>query len=97
MRGTSITIGADGLGIIAYYDWNDLPNLRTAHCRDLACSTADLVTLRSSVTDVGVNLWAGITIGVDGYPLIPYYYANSGDLGLVHCSSAFCTNNFRRR
>jgi hypothetical protein len=33
---TSVTIGADGLGLISYYDATN-GNLKVAHCSDLFC------------------------------------------------------------
>ena len=48
---TSITIGADGLGLISYYDATN-GDLKVAHCSNAACSTATTATL-DSTGDVG--------------------------------------------
>ena len=41
---TSVTIGADGLGLISYYDVTNR-DLKVAHCSDTACTSATLTTL----------------------------------------------------
>jgi hypothetical protein len=85
---TSVTIGADGLPIIAYHDGinNDL---KAAHCEDITCATATSTTL-DSAGDVGDELY--IAIGVDGLPLISYYDAANGDLKVAHCDDVACTS-----
>lgn len=44
---TSIAIGADGLGLISYYD-NTNHELKVAHCVNAACSSATTATLDSA-------------------------------------------------
>ena len=94
---TSITIGADGLGVVSYYDVHN-GNLKIAHCNDVACSTRYVLTVESVGT---VGNFSSITIGTDGLPLISYYYEispySNGDLKVLHCGSTFCTPYFRRR
>ena len=84
--GTSITIGADGLPVISYYDATNL-DLKVAHCSDLACSSAALKTL-DSAGDVGTS----ITIGADGLPVISYFDATNHDLKVAHCSDLTCSS-----
>ncbi len=43
---TSITIGADGLGLISYYDGTN-GDLKVAHCANTACTSATTATARS--------------------------------------------------
>jgi hypothetical protein len=81
---TSITTGADGLGLISYQGNGDL---KVAHCADTACSTATLATLDS---DGIVGTYTSITTGADGLPLISYYDGTNGDLKVVHCADAAC-------
>jgi len=92
-RYTSVTIGADGLGLISYYDSGN-HHLKVAHCANIACSSASTTTLDSS-GDVGQ--YTSITIGADGLPLISYYDVTNGDLKVAHCANPFCTPYFRRR
>lgn len=92
----SITTGADGLPIVAYYD-NINGDLRVVRCQDIACSwatTAQSVAVDSS-GDVG--WYPSITIGVDGLPVISYYDNSNGDLKVLHCVNAMCSPYFRRR
>jgi len=91
--GTSITIGADGLPVISYYDATNL-DLKVAHCSDLACSSAALKALDSAGY---VGYYTSITIGADGLPVISYLDWANGDLKTAHCANAFCTPYFRRR
>jgi hypothetical protein len=87
-RYTSITIGADGLGLISYRDTTN-GDLRVAHCDDLACSSATITPLD---TTGAVGLYTSITIGADGLGLISYYDTTSGDLRVAHCDDIACTS-----
>ena len=90
----SVTIGADGLGLISYYDTAN-GDLKVAHCRDLDCTAADITTLDSD-GDVGGE--TSVTIGTDGLPLIGYWdNAPPYHLKVFHCGSPSCTPYFRRR
>jgi hypothetical protein len=84
----SVTIGADGLGLISYYDATN-GNLKVAHCSDAACSKA---TINTDALDSSGNVgrYTSVTIGADGLGLISYYAATNEDLKLVHCSDAAC-------
>jgi hypothetical protein len=84
---TSITIGADGLGLISY---RDIPNgdLKVAHCADVACSTASTATL-DGTGDVGYH--NSITIGTDGLGLISYWNGTNADLKVAHCADTACS------
>jgi hypothetical protein len=84
---TSIAIGADGLGLISYYD-DTYDDLKVAHCSNTACTAATIATLDSTGT-VGWN--TSIAIGADGLGLISYKDATSGDLKVAHCSNTTCT------
>ena len=88
-----MTIGADGLGLISYYDAGNY-DLKVAHCADVTCSSATPVTLDSG-GDVG--WYTSVTIGADGLGLISYSDYTNGDLKVAHCANAFCTPYFRRR
>jgi len=81
----SITIGADGLGLIAYVE-DSLGNLKVAHCSDLACASATITALDTT----GVGFYPSITIGTDGLGLISYY--DSTDLSVAHCDNLACTS-----
>src|SRR5438067_11695724 len=44
---SSVAVGADGLGLISYYDGTN-GDLKAAHCDNLACSSAPLTTRDSA-------------------------------------------------
>ena len=90
---TSISLGADGLGLVTYEPpQTRFGPLKTAHCSDVACSSATVATLDSGETLFGTS----VTTGVDGLPLVGYYEHSVG-LEVAHCSNVFCIPNFRRR
>jgi hypothetical protein len=84
---TSATIGADGLGLISYYDL-DFLDLKVAHCHDTACTSATLTSL-DGAGDVGS--FTSVAIGADGLGLISYYDVTNGNLKVAHCSNPACT------
>jgi hypothetical protein len=90
---TSITIGADGLGLISYYDVTN-GDLKIAHCANTDCTAATISKL-DTAGDVG--RYTSITIGADGLGLISYYDDTNGDLKVAHCSNVLCAPYFRRR
>src|SRR6185503_17871901 len=83
---TSITIGADGLGLISYYASTDL---RIAHCSNVACTAATTITA-DSTNDVG--LYTSIVVGTDGLGLVSEYDATNSDLRVAHCADVSCTS-----
>jgi hypothetical protein len=85
---TSITVGSDGLPIVAYYDELDL-NLKVLHCGNVECSAGNTMTTADSSGDVGEN--PSITIGADGLPLVTYSDRGSDSLKMLHCGNAACT------
>jgi len=92
-RYTSVTIGADGLGLISYRDDSN-QDLKVAHCSDVQCTSATFTAL-DTAGDVGFR--TSITIGADGLGLISYFLNTDFDLKVAHCSNVFCAPYFRRR
>ena len=86
----SITVGVDGLGLIAY---NESPfsggDLKVAHCNDAACTSATFSTI-DSVGNVGA--FPSITTGADGLGLISYDDGTNVQLKVAHCSDVECTS-----
>jgi hypothetical protein len=82
-QGDSLTIGADGLGLISYYDATNF-DLRVAHCANTTCTSATHTTVNSA-GDVGID---SITIGTDGRP---DRYRRRQRHPVAHCSNTFCT------
>ena len=85
---SSVTIGADGLGLISYYDETN-GDLKVAHCSNSACTTATLTTVDRAGN---VGQYSSVTIGADGLGLISYYDETNGDLKVAHCSALACTS-----
>jgi hypothetical protein len=84
---TSIAIGADGLGLISYYNASSR-DLKIAHCNDAACSSATIANL-DSANEVGQ--YTSIAIGTDGLALISYYDATHAKLKVAHCNDVTCS------
>jgi hypothetical protein len=90
---TSITVGADGLGLISYRDQTN-GALKVAHCSNPACSSA---TTAAADSASDVSFGTSITIGADGLALISYSDWGNKDLKVAHCSNILCVPYFRRR
>lgn len=91
---SSVTVGTDGLPVIAYYAANNR-DLKVAHCGNNLCSSGNVITTLDSTGEVGQ--YPSITIGSDGFPVISYYDATNGFLKVAKCASQYCTNVFWRR
>src|SRR5690349_7465340 len=85
---TSIAIGADGLGLISYYDATNR-DLKVAHCSNQMCTSATISSL-DRTGDVG--RYTSIALGSDGLGLMSYYDATNGDLKVAHCVDIACTS-----
>ena len=83
---TSITIGTDGLPLIAYAN-ND--GLAVAHCSNLACSNASKNTLSNTVNGVR---FGSVVIGADGFGLIGYYDNDTEKMTIAHCENSPCSS-----
>ncbi|HZU86292.1 MAG TPA: hypothetical protein VFF78_02340 [Anaerolineaceae bacterium] len=78
-----ITIGFDGLPVIAY---SENSSLKFLHCGNITCSTVtEFQTLFTSPPT-----WPSLTIGNDGFPMITFYDWNAHDLKLIHCKDLVC-------
>jgi hypothetical protein len=84
---TSIVIGADGMPFIAYND-TTAQAVKTAHCEDIACTTATIETVQASTAQ-----YPSVVIGSDGLPLIGYRHTggSSGGVRVAHCDDASCS------
>lgn len=83
----SVAIGADGLGIVSYYDYTNA-NLKVTHCADIACTSLTNVTNVDEFGDVGQ--FNSLTIGVDGLPLITYRDWDDRAVKAAHCGDVAC-------
>ncbi|MDP6667048.1 MAG: hypothetical protein QF357_06570, partial [Dehalococcoidia bacterium] len=83
----SVTIGDDGLPVIAYEANN---SLYLAHCDDVSCATATPSLVEA--TGAG-DLHASVIIGSDGLPLISYRSSTENDLKVAHCQTVDCSTS----
>jgi hypothetical protein len=90
---SSVTIGADGLGLIGYHYFDVFGGLKVAHCNNVACTSASA----SAVDGGNLGLHVSATVGADGLGLISHYDGTNHDLKVAHCANTFCTPFFRRR
>ncbi len=85
---TSIAVGADGLGLISYYDQTN-GNLKVAHCDDVLCISATISVVDS---DGDVGAYTSLAIGADDLGLISYHDVTNGDLKVAHCNDIDCSS-----
>jgi hypothetical protein len=85
---TSITLGADGLGLISYFDVTN-GNLKVAHCNNTSCSSVTAITADSSANIVGEH--ASISVRPNGLPLVSYFDATIQQIKLAHCVDVKCS------
>lgn len=85
---TSITIGADGLGLTSFFG-GPTNNLKVAHCTHAACTSSTTATIDSAANNVGG--FTSIAIGRDDLGLISYHSSTLGALRVAHCSNRACS------
>ena len=93
---SAVTIGPDGLPVIAYQDSSNY-YLKYAHCADVTCTSASIQILDAAgrFTDPGYR--PSLTIGPDGLPIIIYYSERDGGFRMIRCANIYCAPYFRRR
>jgi hypothetical protein len=84
VRANSITIGAEGLGLVSSVRGDGI-GLNVARCEDVACTSATNTSVDPSNFAEGHT---SITVGADGFPLVSYY--DDSDLKVAHCSNPSC-------
>jgi FG-GAP-like repeat len=92
---TSLTIGADGLGLIAYQDnppSGSVTNVKLAHCLDVACTsarrtTADTVGQSNGGFDPGI---VAVTASPTGVAYLAYRDSAQHQLKLDVCRESNC-------
>src|SRR5437867_754121 len=88
-RYSSVTIGADGLGLISYFDATNA-DLKVAHCSDLACTSATLTTLTFLKSEDNDGQFTSVT-SAGGRGVISYYDSTDQVLKLALCPDLACT------
>jgi hypothetical protein len=84
--GISITTGDDGLGLISFNDWNNIPTV--AHCDNPLCTSATVTPLDSSAAGTGQT---SIIVGAGGLGLIVYYDSSNQTLKAARCGDEICS------
>lgn len=85
----SVTVGADGMPILIYYEYKLYKNLRIARCTTPTCSGRSIMFVKStSHTSIGYPL---STVGADGQPVIAYRYSRNSSLDVIKCQTALCS------
>ena len=88
-RYTSITIGADGMPVVAYRDaGGGTQDLRVLKCTSPDCSSGTPYTL-DGPGNVGEHI--SIAIGTDGTPVVSYYDLDNTALRVAKCADAACS------
>ncbi|MGE0880693.1 MAG: hypothetical protein AB7L13_13935 [Acidimicrobiia bacterium] len=85
----AMTTGRDGLPLISYAKMSLTNAIRTAHCRDTACTTATVTS------DIGLDqpgLPTSVAIGADGLPLVAYDFPDAGFVMLRRCAAIDCSD-----
>jgi hypothetical protein len=90
---SSITVGTDGMPLIAYYD-KGAGDLKVAHCGNTICSVNVSTVAVDTQGDVG--RYASIAVGTDGFPVVASYRVDGGNLRLAKCANALCTSSVLR-
>lgn len=96
----SLTIGADGLPVIAYIggDEHGITSyyLKVAHCNDIPCDAPSInKVLEDEVASTPGFVSTSITIGSNGLPILSH--DTSEQIHMVNCSNQFCVPYWRRR
>jgi hypothetical protein len=89
---SSIAIGSDGFGLVAYkdLDGSSVGDLAVVHCQNTACTNFGPETGIDTTGEAGED--ASIAIGADGLGLIAYRDVTNTDLKVAHCANAACTS-----
>ncbi|MBI3181329.1 MAG: hypothetical protein HYZ28_04225 [Myxococcales bacterium] len=92
---SSLTIPADGLPLISYYDATN-GDLKVARCSTFGCTGGGVNVVAVDVSN-NVGQWTSVTTGSDGLPIIAHYDSTNFDLRVAKCANSFCLNNWSRR
>jgi len=85
---TAVTIGADGLPVISYFDVT-ARTLRVTHCGNLVCGAGSVST---TADDPGnfVGYSTSIAVGGDGLPVIAHLDGDADALRVAKCGTRTC-------
>ncbi len=83
---SALAIGADGIGVIAYYDATN-GDLKTARCTATACTNSTKAVFDGAGQ---VGQFVAVAVGADNIPAITYFDVTNNRLKFTRCSDATC-------
>ncbi len=98
---TSLSIGGDGLGLIAYQDTTSSTGtkMKVAHCLNIACTAANLTVVDTVKPDNGESggySQIGLAVGNHGMGLVSYYDGGANQmLKVAACTNLDCTTTVK--
>ena len=84
---TSISIGPDGLPIVAY---NSGTLLVAVKCNDEACAGGGETFTTVDFSDIGLGFYLSMVHGADGFPVMSYYDDDADQLRVAKCNDMAC-------
>ena len=88
---SSLTIGSDGLPVVAYHNRTGGVSLKVLKCGNTSCTSSNTITEVDVVGGSTLGKGASIAIASDGFPVIAHQDANADDMVVVKCTNATCT------
>ena len=85
----SLAIGSDGLGLISYGTLAPNFDFRIAHCSDVACTSATVVTFDTGDSPTERS---PVTIGPHGRGMVIYIDGSNNELKIANCLDVACTS-----
>ena len=91
---SSMTIGPDGLPVIAYYHDGKMKLVR---CENPSCSENTIATVDSALAGFIASVTPSVAVGSDGHALVAYWSAGkgppAGDLKIAKCENRSCSDS----
>lgn len=86
---TALVLDSNGFPVVAYWDGSDL-SIKILHCGDAVCSTGNSIFTVDTIVDLPTE--SSLVLDANGFPVLIYQDFDTGDLKLLHCGDANCSN-----